>query len=94
MLRVEMHDSSDAFIIRLEGRLTGDGADHVRSLVTRCQTDKNLVVDLKDVTFIDVIGEQVLALLKRLRAEFIADTSYVLDVCERLHLPLARNVMS
>jgi hypothetical protein len=31
----------------------------------------------------------VLLFLKRLGAEFIAETSYALDVCERLDLPLA-----
>jgi len=94
MLRVEMHDSVNAFIMRLEGRFTGHGADHVRTLVARCHTEMRLVVDLSEVTFIDAVGEEVLSFLKRLGAEFVADTSYTLDVCERLHLPLARKSTS
>ena len=39
--------------------------------------------------FIDNVEEEVLVFLKRLGAEFIAETSYALDVCERLDLPLA-----
>ncbi|HXZ30733.1 MAG TPA: hypothetical protein VEH30_00510 [Terriglobales bacterium] len=94
MLRVEMHDSSNAFIISLEGRFTGEGAEHVRTLVTRCHTEIRLVVDLTEVTFIDAVGEEVLSFLKRLGAEFVADTAYTLDVCERLHLPPARKRIS
>ena len=90
MLLVEMHDSSNAFIIRLEGRFTREGAEHVRTLVTRCHTEMRLVVDLTEVTFVDAVGEEVLSFLRRLGAEFVADTAYTLDVCERLHLPLAR----
>jgi hypothetical protein len=89
MLRVEMHDSVNALILGLEGRFTGEEADHVRTLVMRCHVEMRLVVDLTEITFIDVIGEEVLGFLNRLGAEFVAGTSYSLDVCERLHLPLA-----
>jgi hypothetical protein len=88
MLRVKMHESVDVLTFRLEGRLTGEGAEHVRTLVTRCDPEMRLVIDLTDVMFIDGVGEEVLALVKRLGAEFIAETSYALHVCERLLLPL------
>lgn len=91
MLRVEMHDSINALIFRLEGRFTGEGAEHVRTLVTRCRIVMRLVVDLTEVTFIDAVGEGVLSFFGGLGAEFIAPTSYSLDVCERLSLRLARN---
>jgi hypothetical protein len=91
MLRVEMHDSINALIFRLEGRFTGEGAEHVRTLVTRCHIIMRLVVDLTEVTFIDSVGESVLSFFGRLGAELIAQTSYSLDVCERLNLRLARN---
>ncbi|HVN20114.1 MAG TPA: STAS domain-containing protein [Dongiaceae bacterium] len=90
MLRVEMRDSINAFIFRLEGRFTGEEAEHIRTLVTRCHSDMRLVVDLTEVTFVDAVGEDVLSLLKKLGALFLAGTSYALDICERLHLPLAR----
>jgi anti-anti-sigma regulatory factor len=57
MLRVETQDSANTLIVRLEGRFTGDGAEQVRTLVTRCNIEGGLVVDLTDVTFIDSVGE-------------------------------------
>jgi hypothetical protein len=91
MLRVKMQEAVDVLTFRLEGRLTGEGAEHVRTLVTRCDPEMLLVVDLTEVMFIDGVGEDVLSLLKRLGAEFIAETSYSLHVCERLGLPLIRS---
>lgn len=88
MLRVEMEQSADSQIFRLEGRFTGEGAEHVRILVARCLPEKKLIVDMTDVMFIDSTGEEVLALLKRLGAEFVADNVYTLYICERLNLPL------
>ena len=90
MLRVKMQESVDVLTFRLEGRLTGEQAEHVRTLVTRCDPDMQLVFDVTEVMFIDAIGEEVLSLVKRLGAKFIAETSYALDVCERLCLPLLR----
>jgi anti-anti-sigma regulatory factor len=91
MLRVEMQDSAKALIVRLEGRLTGEGAEHVRMLAIRCNIERGLVVDLTEVTFVDSIGEAALAFFSRLGAKFIAEDAYMSDVCERLALPLARN---
>jgi hypothetical protein len=42
------------------------------------------------VMFIDAIGEQVLLFVKRLGAQFVAETSYSRDVCERLGLPFSQ----
>jgi anti-anti-sigma regulatory factor len=88
MLRVETQESVDALIFRLEGRFTGEGAEHVRTLATRCDNEMKLVIDLTEVLFIDALGEGVLFFLKRLGAQFVAETSYSRDVCERLQLPL------
>jgi hypothetical protein len=88
MLRVQTQELDGALICRLEGRFTGKGAEEVRTLVTRCDSKLELVVDLTEVLFIDTIGEEVLVFVKRLGAQFLAETSYSRDVCERLHLPL------
>ncbi len=88
MLRVETQQLDGALICRLEGRFTGEGAEEVRRLVTRCDNKLELVVDLTDVMFIDAIGEEVLLFVKRLGARFVAETSYSRDVCERLQLSL------
>ena len=88
MLRVQTEELDSALICRLEGRFTGKGAEEVRTLVTRCDSKLELVVDLTDLMFIDAIGEEVLLFAKRLGAQFLAETSYSRDVCERLVLPL------
>jgi hypothetical protein len=89
MLRVETQQLDGALICRLEGRFTGEGAEEVRRLVTHCDSDLEFVVDLTDVMFIDAIGEEVLLFVKRLGAQFVAETSYSRDVCERLELPFS-----
>jgi len=88
MLRVETQELEGALICRLEGRFTGEGAEEIRRLVTRCDSELELVVDLTEVMFIDAIGEEVLLFVKRLGAQFVAETSYARDICERLQLTL------
>ncbi len=91
MLRAEMQHSAKVLVLRLEGRFAGDDAEHVRVLVTRHNIETPLVVDLTEVTFIDPVGEATLSFFSRLGGKFIAEDVYTLEVCERLHLPLARN---
>jgi len=94
MLRVKIVDSADTLRIKLEGRLAGNNAEHTRILVwpftaaIQRATGMTFVVDLTEVMFIDALGEEVLSFLGRLGAQFVATTSYAVDVCERLHLPL------
>lgn len=88
MLRVATEELKGTLICRLQGRLTGEGAEQVRTLVTRCDSKLQIVVDLTDILFIDVIGEEVLSFIRKLNAQFIADTSYAQHICERLRLPL------
>jgi len=91
MLRAEIQNSENGLVIRLEGRFSGEDAEHVRTLVTRHNIEKRLVVDLTEVTFIDTVGEATLSFLSRLGAKFIAQDVYLLDVCKRLNLPLSRS---
>ncbi|MGB0036440.1 MAG: hypothetical protein WBP79_13295 [Candidatus Acidiferrales bacterium] len=91
MLRVDIRDSTNALSLKLEGRFTGHDAENTRTLMARCHDGMTLVVDLTEVTFIDSVGEEVLSFFGRFGAEFAASTSYALDVCERLHLRLARD---
>jgi hypothetical protein len=91
MLRVKTQESEGSLICTLEGRFTGEEAEHVRLLVTRCNSKLELIVDLTDVMFMDAVGEDVLSLIKRLGGKFAAETSYARDICERLQLPLACN---
>jgi hypothetical protein len=89
MLRVEMHDEDGSLVTRLYGRLTGEYAEHIRTLLLRCNSETKLVVDLTEVTFADSVGEEVLSSFGLLRGEFIAENAYAKDLCERLQLPLA-----
>ncbi len=93
MFRVEMHNGASASVMKIEGQLSGEFAEHTRTLLTRCNTEMRLVVDLTDVTFVDTAGEEVLSLFGRVGAEFIADNVYSRDLCERLNLPLARTAV-
>ena len=89
MLRVDIRDSANAVSLKLEGRFTGNDAQNTRALMARCHDGMTLIVDLTEVTFIDSVGEEVLSFFGRFGAEFVAQTSYTLDICERLHLRLA-----
>jgi hypothetical protein len=93
MFRVEMHHGANAVVMKIEGQLSGDYAEHTRTLLTRCNTEVKLVVDLTDVTFVDSVGEDVLSLFGRIGAEFSADDTYSRDLCQRLNLPLTRPVV-
>jgi hypothetical protein len=88
MLRVITSHTVDILTFKLEGRLTGERAEQVRTLVIRSNTEMRLVVDITELMFVDTLGEEVLSFLKRLGAQFLAQTAYSLDVCERFHLPL------
>jgi len=90
MLRVECQDVGNTVTLRLEGRFVGPFAKDARDLVTRCKIPLRLVVNLSEVTFVDVVGEEVLSWLARFGGEFVAENCYPLHVCERLHLPMAR----
>lgn len=91
MLRVETQELDRALICRVEGRFTGGGAEEVRQLVTHCDSKLELIVDLTEVIFIDAVGEEVLVFAKKLGGEFVAETAYSQDICERLQLPLVSN---
>ena len=91
MLRVEICDSAETLTLKLEGRFTGDDAEHTRTLAARFAAREKLLVDLTEVVFIDAAGEEVLSFLGQFGAEFVAPNSYVLDVCERLNLRVAPN---
>jgi hypothetical protein len=89
MLRVEILDSANTLNLRLEGRFTGEDAEQTRMLLRHCRAGTRLVVDLTEVVFVDAVGEEVLSFFGRFGAQFVAPTSYTLDVCERLNLSLA-----
>ena len=88
MLRVDTHEDTGTLLIRIEGKLCGNYAEHARSLITRCNGKMQTVIDLTDVTSIDSAGEEVLSFLGRLGARFVAENAFARYLCERLQLPL------
>ena len=90
MLRVEIHDASNATWLLVEGRFVGVFAEETRTMVTRCKFKSKVVVDVSDMTFVDGAGEEVLLWLGHIGAQFVGNSSYALDVCQRLHLPMLR----
>lgn len=87
MLRVDFnHDGNHALIVRLSGRLVGAYAEGARIALSQSELPPSIVVDLCEMTFVDLFGEQVLLWLGQLGARFIAGNVYTRGVCEHLHL--------
>ena len=90
MLRVEFSDDGNGVLtVQLFGRMVGPYAEDAREALAQRQLPASLVVDLSEVTFVDLFGEQVLVWLDRLGAGFVADNVYARSVCERLQLRIA-----
>lgn len=54
------------------------------------QVPQRLRVDMSEAVFIDAIGEELLMWLGRIGGQFGGKSCYLIDVCERLHLPIVR----
>jgi len=90
MLRVEFNDDgSGALRVRLFGRMVGLYAEDARNALANRQLPASIVVDLSEVTFVDLLGEQVLLWLGRLGAKFVANHVYMRSVCEDLQLHIS-----
>jgi anti-anti-sigma regulatory factor len=89
MMRIELQDSTKTMTMRIEGRFIGKFAEDARVLITHCTKLPKLIVNLSEVSVVDSTGEEVLSWLGQLGGEFVAEKSYSLHVCERLHLPMA-----
>ncbi len=70
MLSTEIQHSAKSLIVKLEGGCTSDDAECVRMLT--------------EVTFRDSVGQATLSSFSGLRAKFLAEEAYVLDVYRRL----------
>jgi hypothetical protein len=88
MLRAEFNQRNNGLVLKLEGRLVSAWAVQVKSLVSRHFVSNGFLVDMSEVTYVDSVGEQLLLWLRDLHAEFAAETCYVRDTSQGLHLPL------
>ena len=87
MLRVEFSDDGNgALTVRLFGRMVGPYAEDAREALAQRKLPASLVVDLSQVTFVDLFGEQILLWLGRLGARFVANSVYIRSICDCLQL--------
>ena len=85
MLRITILDHGGWATVKLEGRLVGPWAEELRSTVLAAMPRfDRLQVDLSDVTFADVAGEEVLVWLHRLGADFQGVGVFSEGLCQRL----------
>ena len=66
MLKITIHESSDALTFQVEGKLVGDWAKELEQAwnTNRCVTSgKKLIVDLTETLYIDGEGKRILASL-------------------------------
>jgi len=92
MLRVEFSDDGNGVLtVQLFGRMVGPYAEDAREALAQRQLPASLVVDLSEVTFVDLFGEQILLWLGRLGARFVANSVYTRSICDCLQLRMAEN---
>src|SRR5579875_1875395 len=75
MLKITLHDGPDELRFQLEGKLVGPWVAELAQCWTTAQSisqNKPTVVDLKDVTFIDEAGEDLLERISATGARLIA----------------------
>ena len=79
-MRVTIHETAEAAVVRLEGRIAGpwaDELDHVWSNSRSQFASKKLTIDLRDVLFADARGRQVLSqIFTETQAEIVAGTPW------------------
>lgn len=89
MFRITFVDGPPGVTVRIEGRFVGHFAQEATQVIVSRDLPADFVVDLTDITFADSAGEEALSSLIRIGAKFVAENSYSLHLCERLHLPIA-----
>jgi hypothetical protein len=88
MFRISVDEKPAGVTLRVEGRFVGHFAEEATHSIMRRNLPAELAVDLSEVTFADAAGEEALKWLCGVGAKFVAESSYALHLCERLHLPL------
>ena len=87
MLRITITDEPEVQRWILQGRLSGPWVAQLKSIWEKSHGlngNRKCVVDVSDVTFVDLDGEQVLAKMMRDGAEFLATGVYTKHVLEML----------
>lgn len=89
MLRITLEEKQNTITAQMEGHFIGNYARDAFQLLLNQRQPTRLLVDLSRLTLIDTVGDDVLLCLGRIGVQFVADSAYAIDVCKRLHLPLA-----
>jgi len=87
MLRITIADEAQEQRWTLQGRLSGPWVAQLKSNWEKSHGlngNRKCVVDLTDVTFVDLNGERVLATMMKEGAEFIATGVYTKHLLEML----------
>jgi len=92
MFRAQINQLANGPTLKMEGNLVGQWAEEAKSLLTNGPVPQGLVVDLTDVSYVDSVGEDVLAWFASVGACFMAKAVYAASLCERLQLPVHRKV--
>jgi len=88
MFRAELKQLANGSVLKMEGRLVGDWANEAKSLLSNGPVPKGLIVDVTEVSYVDLVGEQVLTWLGSVGARFVAKAAYAAGMCKRLNLPI------
>jgi hypothetical protein len=89
MFRAETVEVRDGTVILIEGTLVSHFAEAAIQLIAHRKTPAELTVDITEITLVDSVGETALMWMQVIGAKFVADSSYALHLCNRLHLPVS-----
>lgn len=87
MLRITVQKSKQEVTIRLEGRIAGPWVEELHQAwvsVAPSLGTKPLRVDLREVTFVDTRGRQLLTEIRKKGAAFLADTAATKSLVEEI----------
>lgn len=87
MLRITIQKSKQEVTIKLEGRIAGPWVEELHRTWTSLAPSlepNHLRVDLREVTFVDGKGKQVLTDIRKGGAAFLADTAMTKSLVEEL----------
>ena len=91
MLRVTITENSSGQTFLLEGELAGPSVSELENAWrSRSGTLRKVVVDLSEVTFIDEIGERLLARMSEGRTEFLGGGVSIREQLGRLGIIVSR----
>ena len=84
MIKAQLCHDADGDILRVCGRLAGDSVSELERCWQTAGARPGLAVDLRGVTFIDASGENLLAVMHRDGATFLASGVLIREVIYRI----------